>query len=305
MSAWLGPLGAFMASVTWAFASTRYAEVSRSAGAARVGLLRALCASLLWLGAFALSGEGDSLSQIDARHALYLVGSIVGSYALGDRIFFAAAARVGVSSALAIATIYPLWAALYGALVRDEPLGLSRSLGVGFCLLGVSAVVRMSRVPSQRLVEVGSAWWGAGLALLTSLFWAGNTVFLKLGSEGLSLVQANVLRFPCAVLLLLAQLYLAPSRAPTRSSGDQPSTLRFSALARRLALPLIADTGLGSVCFVYGIANTDLALGATLSSLSPLVALPIAVALGTERVTVGKVAAVCITLLGVLLLVAS
>jgi drug/metabolite transporter (DMT)-like permease len=74
-------------------------------------------------------------------------------------------------------------------------------------------------------------------------------------------------------------------------------------LARRLWLPLLADTGLGSVAFAYGITHTDLALGATLSSLSPLVALPIAAVLGTERVTLGKVIAVSITVGGVVLLV--
>jgi drug/metabolite transporter (DMT)-like permease len=76
-------------------------------------------------------------------------------------------------------------------------------------------------------------------------------------------------------------------------------------LLRRLWLPLLADTGVGSVAFTYGITHTDLALGATLSSLSPLVALPIAAALGSERVTLGKIVAVSITVGGVVLLVAA
>lgn len=301
MSAYLGPLGAFIASVTWAFASTRYAEVARTAGAVRVGLLRAASASVLWLVALGL-GEGlSALGQIDAQHALCLAGSIVCSYALGDRIFFAAAVRIGVSSALAIATIYPIWAALYGTLLRGEPLGPLRALGIACCLLGVSAVLQLSRAATERTERATTQkgpLWGAALALLTSLFWAGNAVFLKLGAEGLSLAQANSLRFPCGVLLLLLQLPLARgARAPS------PPSPSFAALAQRLALPLLADTGLGSICFVYGIAHTDLALGATLSSLSPLVALPIAVVLGTERVSAGKVVAVCVTLLGVVLLV--
>ena len=307
MSAYLGPLGAFTASVTWAFASTHYAEAARTAGAVRVGLVRAVCASVLWLLALAL-GEGlDALGQIDAPHALCLAGSIVCSYALGDRVFFAAALRIGVSSALAIATIYPLWAALYGTFARAEPLGLSRGVGVVCCLLGVSAVLRMGRTPTVHEAarlrpplreQRGDALWGAGLALLTSLFWAGNAVFLKLGSEGLSLAQANAVRFPFGVVLLLLQL------PRLRIDGAlAPPSPSLPALARKLALPLLADTGLGSVCFVYGIAHTDLALGATLSSLSPLVALPIAVVLGTERVSAGKVSAVCLTLLGVVLLV--
>jgi drug/metabolite transporter (DMT)-like permease len=298
MSAYLGALGAFTASVTWAFASTRYAEVARTEGAVRVGLLRALSASALWLLALAATDGVLAWTRIDARQALCLTGSIVCSYALGDRVFFAAASRLGVSSALAIATIYPLWAALFGALVRGEPLGTRRSIGIVLCLAGVSAVLRMSRDARQPASEARSRIVGAALALLTSLFWAGNAVLLKLGADGLSIYQANSLRFTIGVLLLLMQLkfmrgVVVGAQLPMRS------------LARRLRVALLADVGLGSICFVYGIAHTDLALGATLSSLSPLVALPIAVYLGTERIEAGKVFAVCLTLLGVVLLVST
>lgn len=297
MSAFLGPLGAFTASITWAFASSRYAEVARTSGAVRVGLLRACSASLLWLGALACTRGLGSLAEVDLRHALCLAGSIVCSYALGDRIFFAAAARLGVASALAIATVYPLWAALYGVLLRGEPLGARRAFGVLCCLLGVSAIVRASRAPSLQRVEAGAALVGAGLALLTSFFWAGNAVLLKLGSEGIGLLQANALRFPCGVVLLLAQL--AVGGAPALSTAPLAAPVRDASLLRVMAWPLLADTGLGSVAFVYGIANTDLALGATLSSLSPLVAL----LFGREPVSPRKLAAVCVTLLGVVLLV--
>lgn len=293
MNAYLGACGAFMASVTWAYASTHYAEVARVQGAARVGLLRALCAAIL----FSLLAVSEGLPfQIDATRALCLTGSVLCSYALGDRVFFASAARIGTSSALSIATIYPLWSALYGTVVRHEPLGASRAVGMVLCLVGVSAVLQLSARASPLAGKAGMALSGAGLALLTSLFWAGNTIFLKLGAQGMSIFQANAFRFGAGVLLLLVQL-LPRGEAVT---GERMS---FGALARRLWLPLVADTGVGGICFIYGIAHTDLALGATLSSLSPLVALPFAVMLGTEQVSAAKVAAVSLTLLGVVLLV--
>jgi drug/metabolite transporter (DMT)-like permease len=297
MTAYLGAGAAFMASVTWAFASTHYAEVARTQGAVRVGLLRAICAATLFslLAAF----EGHNPLQIDAWRGLCLAGSVICSYALGDRVFFASAARIGTSSALSIATIYPLWSALYGTIARGEPLGASRAVGMALCLVGVSAVLQLSRgATPRRSGASGSVLGGAGLALLTSLFWAGNTIFLKLGAQGIAIYQANAFRFGCGVLLLLVQLL-------PRAEVVVGERLPFGALARKLWLPLFADTGVGGVCFIYGIANTDLALGATLSSLSPLVALPFAVMLGTERVSIAKAAAVCVTLLGVVLLVVS
>lgn len=301
----LGALGAFTASVTWAFASERYAEAARVAGTVRVNLLRALGAAALWLaGLAAVEGLG-ALRQVGLGQAVLLAASIACSYALGDGIFFRAAARLGVSAALAIATIYPLWAALYGALVRGEPFGPLRALGLLGCLAGVWALLASSRRRSaaaglelDAAAQRRGAAVGVALALLTSLAWAGNAIFLKQGAEGLSLYQANVLRFSFGALFLLLQL---PLRSRDRVPAAPPPTL--ARLTRTLALPLLLDTGLGSICFVYGIAHTDLALGVTLTSLSPLVALPLGVLSGRERVTAPHALAVGVTVLGVILLV--
>jgi drug/metabolite transporter (DMT)-like permease len=318
ITGWLGAFAAFSASVTWAFASTRYAQLSQQAGAVRVNLLRSLCAAALWLGALAVMEGSSSLHAIDAAHTLLLAGSIVCSYAIGDSVFYAAATRAGVSVALAVATIYPLWAALYGALFHGESFGAWRVLGVIGCVAGIAALLAQT----QRAAGAGTprrAPLGVVLALLTSLFWAGNAVFLKLGAEGLSLYQANAVRFSFGALLLAAQLPFKLGRGRIEEGGDQSAhSLALSRrergseervgmwqLLRRLWLPLLADTGVGSIAFAYGITHTDLALGATLSSLSPLVALPIAATIGGERVTLGKVAAVTVTVGGVVLLVAA
>lgn len=295
-AAQLGALCAFMASITWAYASTRYADAARVAGGVRINLLRALSASLLWIVAFGVVEGFGSLQRLEGSRALNLALSIACSYAFGDGLFFAAATRLGVSSALAIATIYPLWAALYGACARGEAFGPLRVGGLLLCLAGVAALLKLSREPGPTASGSGSALWGVLLALGTSLCWAGNAIFLKLGAEGISVYQANSLRFSFGALLLLAQLPL--KRAETTGA---PAPLW--PLARSLALPLLADTGLGSICFVYGIANTDLALGATLSSLSPLVAMPVAAAMGTERLSLARVLAVATTVAGVVLLV--
>jgi drug/metabolite transporter (DMT)-like permease len=294
----LGALAAFATSVTWAFASARYAEASRTNRGVRVNLVRALVASSLWSVLFLCVEGPASPHAMSAAQAWYLAASIACSYAIGDNIFFAAARRLGISAALAVATIYPLWAAMYGVLLRGEPLGPRRALGLLCCLGGIAALLAQSR--EKRASEdspsgLHGAWLGVTLALLTSLFWAGNAVFLKLGGQGLSLYQVNALRFCVGALLLAVQL-------PFTTRRDAVAEAPLHRLAYALWLPLLADTGLGSICYTYGITHTDLALGATLSSLSPLVALPIAAASGSERITVAKVLAVSVTVAGIVLL---
>lgn len=299
-SGYLGPLAALTSSITWALASTHYASAARAYGTLRVGLLRACWATALWVAVLLVQGAASALSAIQPARAACLVGSIMCSYVIGDRLFFTAAAQIGVPSAMAIATVYPLWAALYGALARAEPLGPLRALGIVTCIAGVSLVLRLSRTSSDGVARAARARLAVALAFVTSVCWAGNAVLLKAGADGIPVAQANALRYSSGLLLLAVQLPFT-ARVATARVPETPRAL----LARRVALALVLDVGIGSIAYVYGIANSPLALGATLSSLSPLAALPIAVMLGQERFSGAKLVAIATTLAGVTALVLS
>jgi len=291
----LGPLCAFASSVTWAFASGKYAQKAGETSGARVNCARALFAWAGWSAAVLVTSDvgAGGIAQLSVGRVFLLMLSIVCSYVVGDGVFYAAAQRAGVSSALAVATVYPLWAALYGALVRGETLGPLRAAGLLGCVLGVALLLRQAK-PQGTARVFPQARLGIALALLTSLFWAGNAVFLKEGAEGLPVVQTNAVRFGVGVLLLGPRVYFE------RATGPRTPMLL---LVRQLWLPLVLDTLLGSVCYVYGLAHSSLALGVTLSSLSPLAALPIAVASGTERVTLARAACVLLIVASVVALV--
>lgn len=289
-----GPLAAFGASVTWAYASARYARVSREVGSARVNLARAVTASAFFAGLFALTGDHAALALLSVRAVAWLLASIVASYAFGDSLFFTAARRIGVTTALSIASVYPIWAALFGALVAGEPFGPWRALGTLLSVAGIVWLVRLAgtgvalRTPGPR--DVG----GLVLAFATSLLWAANSVAVKRGSQGLDLPLANAVRFSMAVVLLSVQMRLPVNAAlPARPTGG------WSVLAPAL----LADAVLGALLYVYGLAHTDLAVGATLSSLAPLVSVPVALALGEERWSASRFAAVLTTVAGVAILV--
>jgi drug/metabolite transporter (DMT)-like permease len=291
----LGPLCALGSSVTWAFASGKYAQKAEELGGVRINFARALFAFGGWSAWLVVSGEGASLSGVEPVRALWLALSIVCSYVIGDGVFYAAAQRAGVSSALAVATVYPLWAALYGAMVRGEALGPLRLAGLAGAVLGVALLLRMSGAGVAAPADARAARVGILLALVTSLFWAGNAICLKQGAEGLPLVQANVLRFGFGAVMLWPRVLLA-SRPPARR-------VAMGSVLGALITPLVLDTLLGSACYVYGLAHSELALGATLSSLSPVAALPLGVLSGAERVTAPRAACVMLIVAAVVALV--
>ncbi len=295
MSSLAGALAALGSSFTWAYASARYTTASQTIGAVRVNLARVLVAAPIYCVVTAILHGSAATTPITPAHLAWLTTSVVCSYGFADVLFFAAARNLGISTALAIASIYPLWSALAGALFGHEAFGALRIAGVLLCTGGIVALVRLSSHTRDK--AQGNAVLGLLLALLTSLFWAGNTFTVKRGSVGLDVWQANAIRYSAAALILTSTSLLQRTKIPwsQRPHGGWLA----------LGPPIVADCLLGSILFVYGLAHADLAVAATLSSLAPLISVPVAIALGAERWSAPRALAIAVTVCGALLLVLS
>jgi drug/metabolite transporter (DMT)-like permease len=290
----LGPAAAFTASVTWAYATTRYARVSRDVGSARVNFMRALVAVSGFTLLRVSRGGTPTFSAMTPTAAGWLLLSIVCSYALGDSLFLTASRRIGITTALSIASTYPLWAALWGTAVDGEPFGLGRAAGTLLAVGGVVWLVRLAAGVSSTDNSRDAA--GLALAGVASVMWAANSIGVKRGAVGLDAVDVNIFRFSAGLLLLWPQLRLGAARAlPASPTGGWLPV--FPAL--------IADAVVGSLAYVYGLSHTDLAVGATLSSLAPLISVPFAIAAGEEPFSARRSAAIVVTVAGIVLLLQS
>lgn len=295
----VGALAALASAALWAFASTRYALASRAVGSARVNLTRATTVLPLFALATLVTTHGHILDGVTPTRAAWLGLSVVCAYAFADNVFFAAARRVGITTALAIASSYPLWATVAGTLWRGERFGLVRAGGTALCVGGVIALIVLAPEAADEHPHAQStrreARQGIALALLTSVLWAGNTVSVKLGGSGLTPWHANLLRFLIAWPILAATSAL--TTRPTRDADEARN-------AYRSLIPVsIAEACIGSSLFVYGLAHTDLAVGATLSSLAPLMSVPFALFYREEKWSAPRFAAVTATVAGVIALV--
>ena len=294
-----GALAALASAALWAFASTRYAQASRALGSARVNLTRACTVLPLFALTTLWSTHGHPLAAVSTTRAAWLLMSVVCAYAFADNVFFAAARRVGITTALAIASSYPLWAAVAGALWRGERFGPLRAGGTVLCVGGVIALIVLSPQAADQHAHPHSsrrqARQGILLALVTSVLWAGNTVATKMGGGDLSAWQTNFVRF------CLAWPILAATSALTRRPTGDAAVAR--AAYRGLVPVSLAEACVGSSLFVYALTHTDLAVGATLSSLAPLMSVPFALVYREERWSAPRFAAVAATVAGVVVLV--
>lgn len=292
-----GPLASFLSSCTWAIGATGYSALSTRFSSPAINTARALVALPLFLLTFLLL-EGQSfhlLFTIEAKRWFWFFMSVVGSYAIGDVLFLLSTRSLGVPSALAIASIYPVWSAVAGFLFRGNAFHPAMFLGVVMVVAGTIAVILSGKEHTkEHHVSRRGYWVGVVLAVLTSFFWTLNAFSLSVATEGVSPFLANVIRMSMAlvfcplvgIVLHRSQFRLLPPAQMISSSG----------------LFVLEAFG-GSIFFIYGVSHSPLATAAALSSLAPVLALCLAWGLGKEKVSAITSAAIVTVVLGIWFLV--
>lgn len=311
---WLGPFCALMSSATWAMGSAAYTRLSISYSAASVNLTRAVVAAPLFLLAWIVLEEGArsplrTLFEVDSWTWLWLLLSIISSYGLGDVIFLGAARRVGVLTALAIASAYPIWTGLIGFFFLGEVMSVAKSLGVILTVMGIITVII---VQPGGITQVGKegpnspttpskATWTSGYSLglvlagLTSLFWTLNSYSISKVSHSLPPFFSNFLR----MALSIPACFLG---AMMSAHGHRRRLwIRRKAFKANWVAIVMESFG-GSAFFVYGMGHSSLAVGATLSSLAPVLVVPIAWLLGLEKISILRLLGVIAVVLGISML---
>lgn len=299
MSPSLGLLTSFMSSVTWAIASTQYSRLTSRHSAFSVNFTRALVAFPLYVITVAIMMHwGDpqlySPQSVTSAHITWLGLSIVSSYALGDVLFlWASLSPIGIPGALAIASTYPLWAAVGGWFWRGQTLAVVQIAGLIVVVCGTLLVILSGKKQAGESEARMSLVTGVLFAFGSSLFWALNSYSTARGGEGLGAFLGNSIRMGFALLLcpLASRVF----------SGQAAKVLPKADFRRNLGLFAFEGYG-GSFFYLYGLTHAPLAVASVLSSLAPVLSIPVAWLFGTERLSWMKVLGVCLVVTGLVLL---
>ncbi|MBX9767727.1 MAG: DMT family transporter [Bdellovibrionales bacterium] len=295
----LGPIGSFISSVTWAFGSTTYSHLSRKYPPSVVNFNRALFALPLYLIAIAITFGPENLfieiAKPESSKILWLGLSQISSFAFGDALFLMAATRIGVPMSLTISSLYPVWSAFAGILFKGQRLLPLHWLGLVVIVTGVIVMIRISQKDKPK-GETQFARTGILLAFATSLMWAFNTYGISEGAAGMNPLVANTHR----MLFALPLCWIFGVGLGVRGSWIMSPT-DYKSYGYVFAI----EAFVGSLCFTYGLANSPLAVASALSSLSPVLAVPLAVLSGDERLSWKKTGLILMVTLGIIVLVKS
>ena len=295
MSFYLGPLCAFGSSVTWSVGSTVYSRLSKEYSAFSVNFARALIALPCFiLTTFIVSGgmpEGIlNYSSVREGQCGWLALSMFASYGIGDACFLWSSRSLGVPAALALASSFPIWTVLAGYLLNGDSLSIRQGLGLLITLLGVVLVILSGPKEAVARSGVKRPLLGVFLGVFASLAWATNAYAVSRGSVDLIPAVGNTVRMIIGIFICacLNAVFLPKT----------PLLLPRSEVTRFFGVFVFEAFG-GSYLYFYGLAHSSLALGAILSSLAPVISVPVTLVLGIEKFSLIKTLGVISVVIGV------
>ena len=293
-SAVFGPLCSFGSSVTWAIGSSVYSRLSTSHSAFSVNFLRALIALPL----FILAAGITDFQSVRLSHWGWFSLSAICSYGIADVCFFWSTRSLGVPGAIAIGSCFPMWTLLAGYLFDHEAVSFFQVLGLVILSGGVSMVIlsapQQSQTPGRRSWPLNPKLLrGIFLAVVTSILWAANSYAVSKGGADVTASAGNAIRMVMALIFctIFGRIF-----APR-----EPMLLPMAEVRKVWGLFALEAFG-GSYLYVYGLSHSPLALGAALSSLAPVISVPVALAFGLERFSLYRTLGVTLVVLGVSLL---
>jgi drug/metabolite transporter (DMT)-like permease len=219
---------------------------------------------------------------------------------VGDSLYFRGMDLAGVSWAMPVSNIHPLWAVLLAWYFVGEPLTWNLAAGALLVVAGIVLVSRPTRRsnpgdPATLLLASRTRRTGLLMALAASLLWAAGQVALKPATAGLDPVVASSARQGLAALILLG-LTLLRGRGRDLRGLDRRSWAVIAAAS-------LSGTVLGTWLFIFAIQRIGAGRNAVLGATAPMMAIPFSMIWLEERPTRWTLLGTMLTVAGVALVV--
>lgn len=291
-----GELVGLLSAVLWAVSSVLLTVGAKRLHVIPLNLVRCTVSAAFFLVLLPFYGGLSALAALPLSVWLGLTVSVLALLVVGDTLYFGSLHLAGVSWAMPVASINPLWVVLLASVLVDEPLSWSLVGGAVLVVLGIAAI---SREPQPNGVANGidpkMRRKGLLMALAVSVLWAVGQVALKPATAGIHAVVANSVRLPMAALLLLGM-------ALFRGRWRELRTLDRRSWGIILLASFIG-TAIGTLLFVATIQLIGAGPTSILVSASPVMAIPFSMLWLGERPTRWTVFGTLLTIAGLVLIV--
>ncbi len=265
-----GQMAALLASAGFSLGPTFYTMSGRVIGSRHTLRMRLLLSTLMlaFMHRILLGVWYPSLPQ-GAWWSLFLSGMV--GLALADVFLFEAFVRIGPRLSMLVLTLVPVLTTAAAWIRYEERLQPSQLAAMTLVLVGIVWVVgKGKRDQGQEVFQVDAR--GVGLALLAAVLGAWSALLAKDGLQQVAMhpVTANLIRMSGGMVpLWLVGLLRGAVPDLARRLAQHPRVLAFL-LAGTLAGPVA-----GMSLQMYAYQTIPLGLASTLTSLPPVLLLPI------------------------------
>ncbi len=266
---YLGEICAILAALCWSCTGLISVGPARALGPIAFNRLRMVLTSVMLL---CISLYTETIYIIDGKAFCCLALSAVIGISLGDTTLFVTINRLGPRRTGVLFTLSAPLTALLGYIFLGETLSLVNIIGCVVTVAGVMIAVyfgtQKGQVHSWEKTH-GSVFVGVAYGLLSALFQAIGAVIAKpVLAAGIDPLAAATLRTGTAAVILLFTLFSKNNIFHAKA----PLTLPVFG---RTALSGMIGMVIGMTLMLYAIAYGSIGIVATLSSVSPVLTLPL------------------------------
>jgi drug/metabolite transporter (DMT)-like permease len=257
------------AAVCWAFTAVMSAAPARHLGALAFTRWRMALVWLMLVPVVLLSGSWRSLSLADC--GVMAASGFIGIF-VGDTALFAAMNRLGPRRSSVLFATHAFFSALLGYCVLDERMGSQAMLGGALVMGGVMTATLLGRHKDESHAwETTRGHWGLGVALglLAALCQAvGSLIAKPVMASGVDPVAATAMRVSATCIAQFVVLWSGYSgaRALQRASPGMLAKVGWIGFL---------GMGVGMSLILLALQHGDVGMVAILSSVSPVLVLPL------------------------------
>lgn len=297
-----GVLLALLAAALWAVASVMLMVGAKRLHIVPLNLVRCAVTAAFCLILLPWHGGLSALAGLSWLNWLLLGVTVLANLVIGDTLFFRGMDLAGVSWAMPVAGVNPLWSVLLAAAFIGEPLTWSLLAGAALVVAGILLISRpvgQGASPRSGRGSRGSsadpASWRRGMVLAAgaSVLWAIGNVTIKPATKGMDVVLANAARLSMAAVVLLV-LSLRRGRWRELLVLDKRSW-------GVIVVAGLLGTGVGALLFVTAIQQIGAGRTSILVSTAPMMAIPFSMLWLGERPTRWTILGTVLTTAGIVL----
>lgn len=272
----MGELAALGAALAWAVGFLLVRVAPTSIPPTHLSAIRLLTPAVAFPTLLFISGRRDQFLEMQWQNFAGLAASVVTGVGAGDVFLFRAMRLVGVVRSYTIGGSFPLFGLIFAAAFLGEHVGASAIAGTILIVAGGGFVT--ARSSADLKFPVISKWAfrrGLALSLLVAMLWGVDLVFLKIGVGDAHPVVANSFRMPFAAMVMTLVAW--------RIHGEFPIVRVSPFVALVLLVSGLLGLTLGSALYLGAIQEIGAARSGTLSAVSPVFVMLLALAVLRER----------------------